>query len=182
MPFPYENYAYKMPETSVEAERSKLYLLSWLYVEDHCKAIDLVVNEGKIGEVYNVGGHNEKPNIFIVKTIIEQLHDWLQDEGISEKLIRHVEDRLGHDRRYGTDPSKRRNDLGWYPEISFEKGIALTIDWYLEHGDWMDNVASGGALRGRGTSAKATAGSWFSLPIRISLLLLYIRETQSNII
>ena len=115
----------------------------WLYVEDHCKAIDMVANGGKIGEVYNVGGHNERPNIFIVKTIISQLHDRLQDEGISEQLIRHVADRLGHDRRYGIDPTKIKNDLGWYPETPFEKGIVLTIDWYLQHEDWMNNVTSG---------------------------------------
>ena len=115
----------------------------WLYVEDHCKAIDMVAEGGRSGEVYNVGGHNERPNIFIVKTIIEQLHERLQDEGISEALIRHVEDRLGHDRRYGIDPTKIRNDLGWYPETPFEKGIVLTIDWYLEHEEWMKNVTSG---------------------------------------
>lgn len=115
----------------------------WLYVEDHCKAIDMVVNGGKSGEVYNIGGHNERPNIVIVKTIIEQLHDRLKDDGISENLIQYVEDRLGHDRRYGIDPSKIRNDLGWYPETPFEKGIILTIDWYLEHEDWLNNVTSG---------------------------------------
>ena len=115
----------------------------WLYVEDHCKAIDMVAEGGRSGEVYNVGGHNERPNIFIVKTIIEQLHERLQDEGISEALIRHVEDRLGHDRRYGIDPTKIKNDLGWYPETPFEKGIVLTIDWYLEHEEWMKNVTSG---------------------------------------
>lgn len=115
----------------------------WLYVEDHCKAIDMVAEGGRIGEIYNVGGHNERPNIFIVKTIIEQLHERLQDEGISEALIRHVEDRLGHDRRYGIDPTKIKNDLGWYPETPFEKGIVLTIDWYLEHEEWMKNVTSG---------------------------------------
>ena len=115
----------------------------WLYVEDHCKAIDMVAEGGRSGEVYNVGGHNERPNIFIVKTIIEQLHERLQDEGISEALIRHVEDRLGHDRRFGIDPTKIKNDLGWYPETPFEKGIVLTIDWYLEHEEWMKNVTSG---------------------------------------
>ena len=115
----------------------------WLYVEDHCKAIDMVANDGKVGEVYNVGGHNERPNIFIVKTIIAQLHDRLQDEGISEELIKHVEDRLGHDRRYGIDPTKIKNDLGWYPETPFEKGIVLTIDWYLNHKEWMDHITSG---------------------------------------
>ena len=120
-----------------------LNVRDWLYVEDHCKAIDMVANGGKVGEVYNVGGHNERPNIFIVKTIINQLHDRLQDEGISEDLIKHVADRLGHDRRYGIDPTKIKNDLGWYPETPFEKGIVLTIDWYLNHQEWMDHVTSG---------------------------------------
>ena len=78
-----------------------------------------------------------------MKTIIEQLHDRLKDDGISENLIQYVEDRLGHDRRYGIDPSKIRNDLGWYPEIPFEKGIIVTIDWYLEHEEWLNNVTSG---------------------------------------
>ena len=120
-----------------------LNVRDWLYVEDHCKAIDMVANGGKVGEVYNVGGHTERPNIFIVKTIINQLHDRLQDEGISEDLIKHVADRLGHDRRYGIDPTKIKNDLGWYPETPFEKGIVLTIDWYLNHQEWMDHVTSG---------------------------------------
>ena len=100
----------------------------WLYVMDHCKAIDMVASDGKVGEVYNVGGHNERPNIFIVKTVIAQLHDRLKDDGISEELITHVADRLGHDRRYGIDPTKIKEDLGWYPETPFEKGIVLTID------------------------------------------------------
>lgn len=120
-----------------------MQIRDWLYVEDHCKAIDMVCNGGKIGEVYNVGGHNERPNIFIVKTIIEQLHDRLKDEGISEALIKHVEDRLGHDRRYGIDPTKIKNDLGWYPETPFEVGIVKTIDWYLENEEWMNRVTSG---------------------------------------
>ena len=124
-----------------------MQIRDWLYVEDHCKAIDMVANGGKIGEIYNIGGHNECPNIFIVKTIIEQLHDRLKDKGISEALIKHVEDRLGHDRRYGIDPTKIKNDLGWYPETPFEKGIVLTIDWYLEHEDWMNNVTSGNYQR-----------------------------------
>ena len=120
-----------------------LNVRDWLYVEDHCKAIDMVANGGKVGEVYNVGGHNERPNIFIVKTIIEQLHDRLKDDGISEDLIKHVADRLGHDRRYGIDPTKIKNDLGWYPETPFEKGIVLTIDWYLDHEEWMEHITSG---------------------------------------
>ena len=120
-----------------------MQIRDWLYVEDHCKAIDMVCNSGKVGEVYNVGGHNERPNIFIVKTIIEQLHDRLKDDGISEDLIKHVADRLGHDRRYGIDPTKIKNDLGWYPETPFEKGIVLTIDWYLDHEEWMEHITSG---------------------------------------
>ena len=120
-----------------------MQIRDWLYVEDHCKAIDMVASKGKVGEVYNVGGHNERPNIFIVKTIIQQLHDRLQDEGISEDLIKHVEDRLGHDRRYGIDPSKIKADLGWYPETPFEVGIVKTIDWYLANEEWMDHVTSG---------------------------------------
>ena len=85
----------------------------WLYVEDHCKAIDMVAQGGQDGEVYNVGGHNEKPNIFIAKTIIKELHD-KYDDTIDESLIQYVADRLGHDRRYGIDPTKIRNELGWY--------------------------------------------------------------------
>jgi dTDP-glucose 4,6-dehydratase len=92
--------------------------------------------------VYNVGGHNERPNIFIVKTIIAQLRDRLNDEGISEELIKHVEDRLGHDRRYGIDPTKIKEELGWYPETTFEVGIVKTIDWYLNNQDWMEHVTS----------------------------------------
>ena len=103
----------------------------------------MVASNGKIGEVYNVGRHNERPNIFIVKTIIQQLHERLNDDAISEDLIKHVEDRLGHDRRYGIDPSKIKADLGWYPETPFEVGIVKTIDWYLANEEWMDRVTSG---------------------------------------
>lgn len=115
----------------------------WLYVEDHCKAIDMVTNGGRVGEVYNVGGHNERPNIFIVKTIISQLHDRLNDAEIGENLIKYVQDRLGHDRRYGIDPTKIKDELGWYPETTFEVGIVKTIDWYLGHEEWMDHITSG---------------------------------------
>ena len=120
-----------------------MQIRDWLYVEDHCKAIDMVCTDGRIGEVYNIGGHNERPNIFIVRTIISQLRDRLHDEGINENLIKHIEDRLGHDRRYGIDPAKIKSELGWYPETSFEVGIIKTIDWYLSNKDWMDNVTSG---------------------------------------
>ena len=120
-----------------------LQVRDWLYVEDHCKAIDLVANRGRVGEVYNVGGHNEKTNITIVKTVIAQLHEALGDDAINEQLIRHVKDRLGHDRRYAIDPEKIHSELGWLPETPFEKGIAMTIDWYLEHEEWLEHVTSG---------------------------------------
>ena len=142
-----ENYnfvkAYYEQHKQLPVYGDGMQIRDWLYVMDHCKAIDMVANGGKDGEVYNVGGHNERPNIFIVKTVIAQLHDRLKDEGISEELIKHVADRLGHDRRYGIDPTKIKNDLGWYPETPFEKGIVLTIDWYLNHQEWMDHVTSG---------------------------------------
>ena len=114
----------------------------WLYVEDHCKAIDMVAEKGRLGEVYNVGGHNERPNIFIVKKIIALLHDQV-DPAIDENLIQYVEDRKGHDRRYGIDPQKIKDELGWYPETSFEVGIEKTVTWYLTHEEWMKRVTSG---------------------------------------
>ncbi len=119
-----------------------MQIRDWLYVEDHCKAIDMVVRDGKLGEVYNVGGHNERPNIFIVKTIIDYVKNNV-DSAVSEQLMKYVADRKGHDRRYGIDPEKIRKDLGWYPETSFEVGIVKTIQWYLEHKEWMENVTSG---------------------------------------
>ncbi len=108
----------------------------WLYVEDHCKAIDLIIHEGQIGEVYNVGGHNEMANIDIVKLILKEL-------GKSEDLITFVEDRKGHDRRYAIDPSKIHDQLGWLPETKFENGIVKTIQWYLDHKDWWEEIISG---------------------------------------
>ena len=108
----------------------------WLYVEDHCKAIDLIIHEGEIGEVYNVGGHNEMANIDIVKLILKEL-------GKSEDLITFVEDRKGHDRRYAIDPTKIHTQLGWLPETKFENGIIKTIQWYLNHKDWWEEIISG---------------------------------------
>lgn len=108
----------------------------WLYVEDHCKAIDLIIHNGKVGEVYNVGGHNEMSNIDIVKLILKKL-------GKSEDLITFVEDRKGHDRRYAIDPTKIHNELGWLPETKFADGIEKTIDWYLNHEDWWQEIISG---------------------------------------
>lgn len=114
----------------------------WLYVEDHCKAIDMVIRDGKLGEVYNVGGHNERPNIVIVKTILSYIKENVDPE-VGEHLLKHVADRKGHDRRYGIAPDKIKADLGWYPETTFEVGIKKTIKWYLENEEWMKNVTSG---------------------------------------
>lgn len=119
-----------------------LQIRDWLYVEDHCKAIDMVASNGVLGEVYNVGGHNERPNIFIVKTIIEYIKENV-DETVGEHMIKYVADRKGHDRRYGIDPQKIKDALGWYPETTFEVGIKKTLKWYLDNKDWVENVTSG---------------------------------------
>lgn len=108
----------------------------WLYVEDHCSAIDLIVRKGKIGEVYNIGGHNERTNLEVVKTIIKEL-------GKSKDLIEFVTDRPGHDRRYAIDPTKIHNELGWLPATKFDDGIKKTIDWYLTHKSWWEKIISG---------------------------------------
>ena len=136
----------------------------WLYVEDHCKAIDLVVTKGKDGEIYNVGGHNEKQNIEIVKLTIATIHRLMTEypeyrkilkkkefnengeiniDWINDSLISFVKDRLGHDQRYAIDPTKITNELGWYPETKFEDGIVKTIEWYLNNQAWVKNVTSG---------------------------------------
>ncbi|MCB2295320.1 dTDP-glucose 4,6-dehydratase [Clostridium algoriphilum] len=114
----------------------------WLFVEDHAKAIDMVINNGKLGQVYNVGGHNERTNIQIVKTVIEYINKNV-DKEVTEELIKYVEDRKGHDRRYGIAPDKIKEELGWYPETTFEVGIVKTIQWYLDNKAWMNNVTSG---------------------------------------
>lgn len=136
----------------------------WLYVEDNCKAIDLVVREGKEGEVYNVGGHNEMTNINIVKLTIKTIHDMMAEDKelrkilkkqvkdadgeiaidwINDSLITFVKDRLGHDQRYAIDPTKIKNDLGWYPETMFAEGIVKTIKWNLDNQEWVKEVTSG---------------------------------------
>lgn len=120
-----------------------LNVRDWLFVEDHCKAIDMVLEKGRVGQVYNVGGHNERPNIFIVKKIIEECAQATGDDAITEELISYVEDRKGHDRRYGIAPDKIRAEIGWEPETAFEDGIVRTIDWYLENQEWLDHVLSG---------------------------------------
>lgn len=134
----------------------------WLYVEDHCKAIDMVINQGRDGSIYNVGGHNERQNIQIVKIIIRTIRELMTEkpelrkllkkqerdadgqisiDWMDESLITFVKDRLGHDQRYGIDPSKIKADLGWYPETPFEEGIVKTIRWNLEHRDWVEAVS-----------------------------------------
>jgi len=113
-----------------------LNIRDWLYVEDHCSAIDLVIRQGRIGEVYNIGGNNERTNIHIVQTILKEL-------GKPESLIRYVEDRPGHDRRYGIDPTKITEELGWKPKHNFETGIKETIQWYLNNKEWWTRIQSG---------------------------------------
>lgn len=141
-----------------------LNVRDWLYVGDHCRAIDLVIRRGRIGEVYNIGGHNEMRNIDIVKLIISTIHDMMAkdkqlrkvlrkqvigDDGeisidwINDSLITHVADRLGHDQRYAIDPTKIKNELGWYPETRFADGIVKTIRWNLENQEWIKDVTSG---------------------------------------
>ena len=119
-----------------------MQIRDWLYVEDHCKAIDMVIRDGVLGEVYNVGGHNERTNIFIVKSIISYIKENV-DETVGEHMIRFVTDRKGHDRRYGIDPQKIKDALGWYPETPFEIGIKKTLKWYLDNKEWVENVTSG---------------------------------------
>ncbi len=112
-----------------------LNVRDWLYVYDHCEAIDVVLHKGKIGEVYNIGGHNEKTNMEITRLILEAM-------GKDESSIKFVEDRLGHDRRYAISNDKITSELGWKPSLTFEEGIKLTIDWYLKNQDWMKNIES----------------------------------------
>ena len=113
-----------------------LNVRDWLHVDDHCAAIDAIVRRGDAGEIYNVGGHNERSNIDVVRTILRLL-------GKEEELISYVEDRKGHDRRYAIDPAKIGRDLGWQPETSFEDGIRSTIRWYEEHQEWWEDIVSG---------------------------------------
>ena len=113
-----------------------LQVRDWLHVQDHCQAIDLVLHRGKIGEIYNVGGNNERTNLHIVNKVLEVL-------GKPKSLIRHVSDRLGHDRRYAIDASKLRRELDWQPQYTFETGIKETIQWYLDNSQWWQRVKSG---------------------------------------
>ncbi|MDF2610478.1 MAG: rfbB 2 [Lachnospiraceae bacterium] len=120
----------------------------WLYVMDHAKAIDMVMEQGRLGQVYNVGGHNEKQNIEIVNLIIETLAELLPENDprkahVTKDLISYVEDRKGHDRRYAIAPDKIKSEIGWAPETMFAQGIRLTIEWYLKNSEWMSHVTSG---------------------------------------
>ena len=108
----------------------------WLYVEDHCSAIDLIIHKGRVGEVYNIGGHNEKTNLEVVKIILKELNK-------SESLIKYVTDRPGHDMRYAIDPTKIHSELGWLPATKFEDGIKKTIQWYLDNKTWWQNIING---------------------------------------
>lgn len=113
-----------------------LNVRDWLYVDDHCKAIDMILENGRIGEIYNIGGHNEKANIDVVRTILKAV-------GKDESLITYVKDRPGHDMRYAIDPAKIHNELGWEPETLFNEGIQKTIDWYLNNREWWQKILSG---------------------------------------
>ena len=108
----------------------------WLYVLDHCIAIDLIIRNGKVGEIYNIGGHNERTNLEVVRTILQEL-------GKPESLIQYVSDRPGHDRRYAIDPTKIKQELGWEPTTTFDEGIKDTICWYLDNRSWWENIISG---------------------------------------
>ncbi|MBQ4625860.1 MAG: dTDP-glucose 4,6-dehydratase, partial [Clostridia bacterium] len=113
-----------------------LNVRDWLYVEDHCKAIDLIIHNGRVGEVYNVGGHNERRNIDVVKTVLSHLSK-------PESLITYVKDRAGHDLRYAIDPAKISSELGWTPETAFDEGMKKTVEWYLENSEWLEDIKSG---------------------------------------
>ncbi|MCI8852836.1 MAG: dTDP-glucose 4,6-dehydratase [Lachnospiraceae bacterium] len=120
----------------------------WLYVDDHAKAIDLVQEKGRLGERYNIGGHNEKQNIEIIHIILDTLQEMLPEGDprkalVSRDLITYVEDRKGHDRRYAIAPDKIKEEIGWYPKTMFQEGIRLTIQWFFEHEEWMKHVTSG---------------------------------------
>ena len=119
----------------------------WLYVEDHVRAIDIIFHKGRIGETYNIGGHNEWTNINLVKELCRQMDEKVgREKGTSEKLITYVKDRAGHDLRYAIDATKLKNELEWMPSLQFEEGLSNTIDWYLNNTDWLKHVTSGDYL------------------------------------
>ena len=131
------NYGpYHFPDKPLPVYGEGKNVRDWLYVEDHCKAIDLIIHKGRVGEVYNIGGHNEMANIDIVKLICKEL-------GKPESLITYVTDRKGHDMRYAIDPTKIHNELGWLPETKFADGIKKTIRWYLDNREWWEEIVNG---------------------------------------
>jgi dTDP-glucose 4,6-dehydratase len=149
-----------MIKNILEGKKLPLYgdgsnVRDWLYVEDHCQAIDIVLTKGNVGEVYNVGGHNEKQNIEIVRLMINTIYELItvnesykkvlktHTDNINYDLIYYVKDRLGHDKRYAIDPTKISKELGWQPETKFEEGIIKTIKWYLENQKWGEQEVSG---------------------------------------
>ncbi|HCL4438301.1 TPA: dTDP-glucose 4,6-dehydratase [Clostridium botulinum] len=115
----------------------------WLYVDEHCRAIDMIIQNGRVGEIYNIGGHNERENVYIIKYIIEVLNQITGNNKISNKLIKYVEDRKGHDRRYAIDPLKIESEIGWKSGIAFEDGISKTVNWYLDNEDWLSRATLG---------------------------------------
>jgi dTDP-glucose 4,6-dehydratase len=119
-----------------------LNIRDWLYVKDHARALLLALDKGRSGEVYNIGGHNERTNIDLIKTIIKYMKANV-DKNITEELITFITDRKGHDRRYAINPEKISRELGWRPETPFEKGIGLTIQWYLDNKEWLERVTTG---------------------------------------
>ncbi|WP_455537635.1 dTDP-glucose 4,6-dehydratase [Terrisporobacter sp.] len=145
-----------MINNALEGKKLPIYgdgknIRDWLYVKDHVKAIDMIINNGRLGEVYNIGGHNEKENIEVAHIILDTLLELLDKEDnrkkhIKKNLIAYIKDRKGHDRRYAICPNKIKKELNWYPETSFEEGIKLTIKWYLKNNQWMKKITSGDYL------------------------------------
>jgi len=120
------------------------YTRDWLWVEDHARAIDVILHKGELGETYNIGGFNEWQNIDLIKLLCQQMDEKLgREKGESEKLITYIKDRPGHDRRYAIDATKLNKNLGWKPSVTFEEGLSKTIDWYLNNEEWLNNVTSG---------------------------------------
>lgn len=137
-----------LKEKDIPVYGDGMNIRDWLYVSDHCEAINIVLNKGEIGQVYNIGGNNELTNIYMVKKIINILKEILgvdnkRKQLVSEELIKFVEDRKGHDRRYAIDASKMKNELGWEAKIKFDEGIEKTIEWYLENETWLNSITSG---------------------------------------
>ena len=143
----------------------------WLYVEDHCSAIEAVLKRGKPGAVYNIGGHNEKTTLEIAEIIVDYIH-YHHDPAVTRDLIRHVADRKGHDRRYAIDPRKTREELFWKPSVTFETGIIKTIQWYLENTEWLSHVVSGEYLEyyERHYGSKTKPDAIYNVPYKVDTL------------